>query len=201
MAGRASLRPGPKKGRPDGMLFRKDILERIATGDVTVAFRRWKRPSVRAGGTLRTPIGVLAIDAVERVAEITVTEASAAGAGSPEELLASLRNDGELYRVRFHLAGPDDRIALRESNRDIAATLGLLEALDASGAWTRDCLRLIERNPGARAARLASDAGLPTATFKARVRRLKDLGLTESLAIGYRISARGAEVLRRSSGS
>lgn len=201
MAGRASPRPGRKKGRPDGMLFRKDILARIATGDVTMAFRRWKRPTVRAGGTLRTPVGVLAIDAVERVARIPLAEAGAAGAGSLEELLAGLRDDGELYRVRFHLAGPDDRLALRESTRDIAETLGSLEALDAREAWTRDCLRLIERNPGVRAARLASDAGLPTATFKARVRRLKDLGLTESLATGYRISARGAEVLRRSSGS
>ena len=43
------------------MLFRQDVLRRIGEGEVTLAFRRWLRPTVRAGGTLRTRVGVLAI--------------------------------------------------------------------------------------------------------------------------------------------
>lgn len=183
------------------MLFRKHVLERIARGEVTLAFRRWKRPTVRTGGTLRTPVGVLAIDAVERVAGVSPSEAVAAGAATPEELLAGLAPDGDLYRVRFHLAGPDERVALSGSLQDIDRTLDALDRLDARESWTRDYLHLIRQQPGARAACLAANVGVGTAAFKARVRRLKDLGLTESLATGYRISPRGAEILRRSSPS
>ncbi len=42
---------------------------------------------------------------------------------------------------------------------------------------------------------LASQAGLPRLDFKANVRKLKALGLTESLDVGYRLSPRGAAVL------
>lgn len=38
---------------------------------------------------------------------------------------------------------------------------------------------------------------METGRFKAHVRRLKGLGLTESLDIGYRLSARGVVVLER----
>src|SRR5215208_4964746 len=98
------------------MLFRQDVLRRIAEGEVTLAFRRWRHPTVKAGGTLRTRVGVLAIDSVEPVDEERVTDADArrAGASDREALLAGLRADGALYRVEFRLAGPDPRIALRE---------------------------------------------------------------------------------------
>ena len=46
-----------------------------------------------------------------------------------------------------------------------------------------------------RAADLAPELGLERLPFKARVRRLKELGLTESLERGYRLSPRGAAYL------
>ena len=42
--------------------------------------------------------------------------------------------------------------------------------------------------------------GRDTLAFKANVRKLKGLGLTESLAVGYRLSPRGVAVLARRSG-
>src|SRR5215203_2070267 len=98
------------------MLFRQDVLRRIGEGDVTLAFRRWRRPTVRPGGTLRTRVGVLAIDSVERVDEDHLTDADArrAGAADRETLLAGLPGDGALHRIEFRLAGRDPRIALRE---------------------------------------------------------------------------------------
>jgi hypothetical protein len=39
--------------------------------------------------------------------------------------------------------------------------------------------------------------GLDTHAFKLNVRKLKNLGLTESLGTGYRLSPRGAAVLER----
>jgi ribosomal protein S19E (S16A) len=60
-------------------------------------------------------------------------------------------------------------------------------------------LRAIEGRPGVLAARLAKSLGMETSLFKPRVRQLKQLGLTESLEIGYRLSPRGQAFLRRSS--
>lgn len=181
------------------MIFKREVLEQIASGEVTLAFRRWKRPSIRQGGTLRTAIGVLAIDSVDRVSEIPELDVRLAGATSREALMSGLRSEGDLYRVTFHVLGPDERIALADSTQDIEQTLVALDRLDQKGAWTRDYLRLIDLNPGIKASQLAMDAGLDTARFKTRVRALKNHGLTHSLTVGYRITVRGAEVLRRSS--
>src|SRR5215207_9205825 len=185
------------------MLFRQDVLRRIGEGDVTLAFRRWRRPTVRAGETLRTRVGVLAIDSVERVDEEHVTDADArrAGAADRETLLAGLPGDGALHRIEFRLAGPDPRIALRERSdispaerAELDARLARLARLDAAsrhGPWTTVVLDLIAERPATRAPDLAASLGRETAPFKADVRKLKELGLTESLEVGYRLSPRG----------
>jgi hypothetical protein len=49
--------------------------------------------------------------------------------------------------------------------------------------------------PAIRAPDLAHRLGRDTASFKQDVRKLKERGLTESLDIGYRLSARGVAVL------
>ncbi|MGK9167753.1 hypothetical protein KXR53_15715 [Inquilinus limosus] len=189
------------------MLFKRPVLDRIAAGAVTLAFRRWRRPTVRAGGTLATPIGVLAIEAVDIMAADRITEAEArrAGFAGREDLLASLGPaEGELYRIAFRLQGADPRAALREqddlSTEDVAALRERLDLLDRTGrhgAWTRAVLRLIAGRPGTRAPELAAHLGRETAAFKTDVRKLKALGLTESLAVGYRLSPRGRALLER----
>jgi hypothetical protein len=54
---------------------------------------------------------------------------------------------------------------------------------------------LIAAQPGVVARELAAGVGLPRDDFKVRVRRLKELGLTESLEVGYRLSPRGRAYL------
>jgi hypothetical protein len=44
---------------------------------------------------------------------------------------------------------------------------------------------------------LARQAGADVLSFKRRVRRLKEPGLTESLEVGYRLSPRGRALLER----
>lgn len=99
------------------MLLKQKTLEGIAGGGITLAFRRWKRPTVKAGGSLRTVIGVLASDAVDLVDEPknTKKDVQQAGYASREELLAELnaRKDVKLYRIALHHAGADARHALR----------------------------------------------------------------------------------------
>jgi hypothetical protein len=74
------------------MLFQQRLWAGLADGTVTVAFRRWKRPRARAGGSHRTPAGVLAVDAVAEIdpAAISEDDARAAGYGSLTELLRQL---------------------------------------------------------------------------------------------------------------
>ena len=190
------------------MLFKKQILDGIADGKITVAFRRWKRPTVKAGGSLRTRIGVLEIDSVDeiKVSEITNRDAKRAGYASLEALRSdsNLRREGKLYRIRFRLGGVDPRIALRNQTKittaDLAAIKKKLENKDrrsSSGPWTRETLELIAECPGTRAPDLAAEMGMETKRFKTNVRKLKELGLTESLAVGYRLSPRGRAVLKK----
>ncbi len=83
---------------------------------------------------------------------------------------------------------------------EVAGILGRLSRLDSrggSGPWTRRVLTLLGERSGERAAGLAEDFGMNKAGFKAKVRKLKALGLTESLKVGYRLSPRGDAVLGR----
>jgi hypothetical protein len=192
------------------MLFPKRVWDGLVDGSVTVAFRYWRRPAVKTSGTQMTPVGVLAIDAVERVAmrAITPADARAAGYDTRAALVADLaryrRPGTALYRIAFHHAGEDPRRALREDDRvgarelqEIGARLARLDRSSRHGPWTRAVLELIRDNPATLAADLARPRGRETLHFKADVRKLKTLGLTESLRVGYRLSPRGRAVLRR----
>jgi hypothetical protein len=184
------------------MLFRQPFIEGIASGRVTVAFRRWRRPTVRAGGTLITPAGQLAITSVVEVETGSITAAAARQAGfeSREDLLKDLaaQPSSTLYRIDFRRLGADPRIALRsrddlrdEEVQQLTARLRRLDAASRTGPWTAAVLAVIDRRPGVRAGDLAPALGLDLADFKRHVRKLKALGLTESLEIGYRLSPRG----------
>ncbi len=59
------------------MILRAEVLEQIREGRVTLAFRRWRRPSVRSGGTLLTSMGQVHISDVTTLAEDDITEADA----------------------------------------------------------------------------------------------------------------------------
>lgn len=177
------------------MLLRNETLNGIRTGDITLVFRRWRRPTVKTGGTLKTRQGVVAIQRVSLVPESKITAADARKAGFPsrEKLLAQLTREGELYRIEVAWAGEDPRIALRQdTDFDAPALLARLTRYP----WARTVLELIESQPGVLALELATQLGREKLPFKADVRKLKALGLTESLKVGYRLSPRGEAVLR-----
>jgi hypothetical protein len=183
------------------VLIRRPVLDAIVDGSVTALFRRWDRPRVRVGGTQRTVVGVLEFTAVEPVAVSRLTAADARAAGYPT--VAALRSaqtgEGRLYRITVRPAGPDPRVALRAqaelSDEDRTTIAARLARMDARGPWTATILRLIADNPGKRAPDLAASLGRETLPFKRDVRKLKELGLTESLEVGYRLSPRGQAFL------
>ncbi len=188
------------------MLIKQETLRGVAAGSITLAFRRWRRPTVKAGGTLLTTAGLLAIDSVEQVdlGDVTEGEAVKAGFSDLAELHSVLRRhtEGSIYRISLRPAGPDPRIALRDKVPEDPEELAALRARMArwdegskAGPWTRAVLSLLQRKPAIRAADLSTDIGMDKDRFKANVRKLKGLGLTESLEVGYRLSARGEAVL------
>lgn len=187
------------------MLLKRHLLDGIADGSISLVFRRWCKPTVKAGGTLKTAVGVLAIDEVETipVTKVTVVDAKQAGYSSLVELMAELsqRDTGDVYRIKVRHLGADPRIALRRKSRigtdEFDALLVRLQRLDGITPWAKRTLALIARHPGRRAAELAAELGQETAPFKLNVRKLKAFGLTESLEVGYRLSPRGRTVLAR----
>ena len=188
------------------MLFQQRFLEGIRDGTITLAYRRWRRPTVRAGGTLLTAIGQLEIVSVTEVAldRISAADAQRAGYASREALVTELqeRDAGAFFRIELGRVRPDPRIALREAvvsspgERDVL--LEKLKRLDArapDGPWTQRTLSLIAEHPGVRAGDLCGRMGQEREPFKENVRKLKSLGLTESLEVGYRLSPRGRDLL------
>ena len=181
------------------MLFKQRFWPGLADGTITVAFRRWNRPTVKAAGTLQSPGGLLGIDEVALIEpdELTDDDALAAGYGGRQQVLADLRPDGQLYRVRFHRLGDDPRVALRGrpdlGAEEVAELRRALSRLD----WAVPTLRLISQRPGIVSTELAASVGVERQRFKQRMRRLKALGLTESLEVGYRLSPRGRALLAR----
>jgi hypothetical protein len=180
----------------------------ILGGDVDLAFRRWERPRVVAGTQLRRAGRAIEVVAVEPVAlrEVDADQVRRAGYARRADLLAALAGrDGTLYRVTLRAGGADPRVTLREqadlSEEERAAITARLDRFDASapgGPWTRATLRAIAAEPGRRAPDLAAAQGRETPPFKRDVRKLKELGLTESLEVGYRLSPRGRAYLNGS---
>ncbi len=142
------------------MLIPRAVLDRIGRGEVTLAFRRWVKPTVKTGGTLRTAIGVLDIVRVEETTAASITEADAAKAGAPSlaTLLGELeRREGTLYRIELAYREPDPRIASRK-RMSCPTRSSAISGSDfrgwISGPW---CQRLDAPRPERH--RTSSDAG------------------------------------------
>ena len=185
------------------MLIKDDVVEKIKTGSITVLFRRWSRPGAKAGGTQMTQGGVVGIDSVEVVDEADITDADAIASGysDREDLIEHLNyREDSIYRIGVRWIGEDPRIAMREGvdDSDIAEIIAKLDKMDRTskrGPWTRSYLEVIQSMPATYSGLLANYLGLSQAEFKPWVRKLKALGLTESLEVGYRLSPRGEKVL------
>ncbi len=196
------------------MQFRQADQQAIDRGELTLTFRRWRRPQARVGGRYRVGQQVIEVTSVTQIepTDISVEDARAAGHDSADAVLeAILRNQRKsgdasapLYRVAFRCLGTqvDPRSVLAAdaeiSSDELTALterLGKMDARSKHGPWTRASLEAISAGPGRRAAELAAEQGRETAKFKADIRKLKALGLTISLEVGYELSPRGHVVL------
>lgn len=185
------------------MLIKDEVIDKIKSGEITVLFRRWSRPGAKSGGTQMTQGGVIGIDSVDVVAEEEITDMDAREAGYPsrDKLLSGLSyREDPIYKIRVYFKGEDPRITLRENLDDdeLKEVFAKLEKLDKNskrGAWTQEYLQVIQDMPNTHSSLLADFLGLSVPEFKPWVRKLKALGLTESLHPGYKLSPRGEKVL------
>jgi len=187
--------------------FEQRLRDGIHSGVIVLAFRRWKRSQVVPGRRYRTGIDMVEVESVDVVEPSSVDTAQVreAGYASVGELLADLRGDPALpvYRIRLRrIDEPDPRDQLASAasltDADVAAIRVRLERMDRSssrGPWTSAVLALIADRPGVVSTILAEAIGWERHDFKLHVRRLKELGLTLSLDVGYQLSPRGQSYL------
>lgn len=190
------------------MLIEKRLWAGIQDGSITVMFRRWKRRQVTAGGTYRTAAGRIVVDEVTKVSpsRIRRADALAAGYSSVAEAVADLRGTAgdPVFLLRLRPASDEDPRATLANDADlstedvetITARLARLDGASSHGPWTGETLAIIQKHPAVRAGDLAAELGREMLPFKLDVRKLKNLGLTLSLEVGYRLSPRGEAYLR-----
>jgi hypothetical protein len=190
------------------LLFKKPFWEGLKSGAITLTFRRWQKPHVKIGGRYRChPIGVLEVEEVSLVKakRITTDDAKRAGFASRKVLLDYLAELGpidgatEIYRVAIHYGGDGDRVQLALDDAltkdDVRAITEKLARMDATKAWTKKTLAVIEKYPQVAASKLAVILGREKLELKADIRKLKKLGLTQSFEVGYEIAPRGRAYL------
>ena len=184
------------------MLFSQRFWPGLADGSITRTYRRWAKPQVVAGRDYRSPAGMLHVESIHIVEPGTIDDAGAVAAGyvDAETLRGDLRGEpgAPVYEIVFRPVGADPRDALAADGElddtsvaEITRRLDRLDRASASGPWTRQVLDAIETRPGVRAGDLAASFGRELQPFKLDVRKLKALGLTISLDVGYRLSPRG----------
>ena len=178
-----------------------------------MTFRRWKRAQVKVDGVYRVGPVDLTVDRIRRVSLERISEPDARRAGFADraalvEFLGDVAADDLIWRIDFHCepAVPRPVASGRLTTDEVDDLRRRLDRLDqngptgATGAWTRAVLELIARRPGVVSTELAAELGRERGPFKIDVRKLKRLGLTESLEVGYRLSPRGKALLRRLDG-
>ena len=183
------------------MLFSAATLRGLTEGTVNCTYRRWEVVRPKVGSRFTTSAGIVEVTSITAAddEQLTTQDAADAGFDSVAALVkwTSGKGRGDLYRIGIILAGPDPRDALRRSVElgatDVSALSARLDRMDraAEQPWTRSTLRQIQQLPGVVSTDLAAEAGQERRAYKLRVRRLKALGLTESLERGYRLSPRG----------
>jgi hypothetical protein len=93
------------------MLLKFSDLEAIRDGRISLVFRRWSRPTVKAGGTLKTKIGLLKIGRVDDMDAKDVTETDARRAGFRDRAdfdrwLATMKPGHLFQRIEVSYRGP-----------------------------------------------------------------------------------------------
>jgi hypothetical protein len=188
------------------MLFQSRFHERIRSGEIRCTVRIWQRPHVKVGGRYALGTGAIVVDKIyeTRLDDLTPALAKRSGFESLADALKTAKHGpGErVFVIDFHYEGkaarakPATGVVSLEELAKLAERLDAMDSRSRTGPWTQATLRAIAARPGVLAAKLARSLGRPRDEFKRDVRKLKNLGLTFSLEIGYRLTPKGEALLR-----
>jgi len=189
------------------MLLNKNLQNRIKNSEIDLVFRKWNKKTVREGGSLLTSVGVMKIHSIDLVTldEITLEDVGRAGFSSKQELLESIQDKpgGVLYKIKITYDKEDPRKALREKTditdeefNEIAASLKRIDEYSTNGSWTHAFLIVLDSNKYVYSKDLSEIFQLDQSWVKRNIRKLKEIGLTESTKKGYRLSPRGREFMK-----
>jgi hypothetical protein len=91
--------------------FSAELRDLVADGTITVSYRLWSKPKVKAGGVYRSGSVLIEVDEIELLPFSSITAEDLALTGEPD--LETLRgraahagpihDDTLLYRVEFHV--------------------------------------------------------------------------------------------------
>ena len=92
------------------MLIRREVLEAIRRGEIDLQFRRWSRPTVKPGGTLKTKLGLMRIGRVDemRAEDVSLADARRAGFRDLEDFrrwLGTMKEGPIFQRIEISYAG------------------------------------------------------------------------------------------------
>ncbi|MBN9347774.1 MAG: hypothetical protein J0I48_16520, partial [Devosia sp.] len=92
-------------------LLKLEVLEAIKRGAITLQFRRWTRPSVKAGGPLKPRIGLLRIGSITEMSpdDVTAADARRAGFGDVADFrrwLDTMKQGPLFHRIEVSYLGP-----------------------------------------------------------------------------------------------
>ena len=189
------------------LMFTATDHQRVASGEITVTWRLWKYPHVKAGRIYATGFGFVKIEDVRivQVAHVTDADAHEAGLWDAAALVefarshtgATVSPETVLHRVQFQYLGDVDPRPPGPALRldEVEKRLERFDRASPRGPWTLRALRLIEENPRVVARKLAYEMDWGTADFKLHIRKLKALGLTISCEVGYELSESGQSYL------
>lgn len=152
------------------MLFKNDHLKGIKSRKITLAFRKWKKASVKIGSLLHTTVGLIEIGKIEAVNENDITDKDALKVGfvDKKQLLKSFppNSTGTIFRISVGYHSADPRIQLREQTdlseqqlTDLKKKLERLDNYSKQGHWTSKVLLTIKDNPNLHAVGIAKLTG------------------------------------------
>lgn len=192
------------------MLFKASFHAPICRGEITSTVRIWLRPRVRVGGRYQLGSGSIEVLRIQEIGFEALTPALArrCGFASLVEMLRLAKHGaGErVFLIDFRYRDEPVPRASRSpgtASASLAEIQAKLAAMDrrAGFPWTRATLQTIAQHPGERAAELAVRLRRPRDELKRDARKLKALGLTISLEVGYRLSPTGAALVEPGSGT
>lgn len=185
------------------MILKDRIAQQVADGTVTRVYRRWSTARIREEATFISTVGEIRVTRVEVVdfSALVDDDAVKAGYETLGDLAETFRGDEAfpIYRIDLEWVGEDPRVLLANQSalspsdlNEVRTRLQRFDRASSHGAWKEETLRAIAASPGKRAEELRGR--LPKDVFKRNVQKLKALGLTNSLPVGYELTPRGRTV-------